>query len=61
VDYAENRDRFVDAIDRITSRPNAQLLAEVEQFLKSCTWDERFAKLKAMLEAPAGLAFLYEQ
>jgi len=59
VDYAENRDRFVDAIDRITSRPNAQLLAEVERFLKDCTWDERFAKLKAMLEAPAGLAFLY--
>ncbi len=59
VDYAENRDRFVDAIDRITSRPTGQLLAEVAEFLKSCTWDERFAKLKGMLESPAGLAFLY--
>ena len=59
VEYAEDRESFVAAIDGITGRPGEERLSEVAEFLKDCVWEERFAKLSKMLEAPAGLAFLY--
>ena len=59
VEYADDREAFVAALTRIVDRPDEQRLLEVAEFLKSCVWEERFARLKSMLAEPAGLAFLY--
>jgi len=59
VEYAEDRESFVAAIDRVRARPGEPRLAEVAAFLKDCVWEERFAKLHRLLKEPAGLAFLY--
>ena len=62
VEYAEDRESFVAAIDGITGRPGEERLSEVAEFLKDCVWEERFAKLNKMLEAPAGLVMVsYKQ
>jgi glycosyltransferase involved in cell wall biosynthesis len=59
VQFAEDREGFVGALEQITERPDEQRLLEVAEFLKACVWEERFAKLNSMLMEPAGLASLY--
>lgn len=59
VQFAEGREDFRAAIEKIEDRPGEQLLAEVAEFLKDCVWDERFAKLQSVIREPAGLASLY--
>lgn len=59
VQFAGDRESFIAALTRIVDRPDEQRLSEVAEFLKSCVWEERFARLNSMLVEPAGLAFLY--
>jgi glycosyltransferase involved in cell wall biosynthesis len=59
VQFAEGRDSFVAALQQVTGRPDEERLLEVAEFLKECVWEERFAKLNAMIAEPAGLASLY--
>ena len=54
VQYAADRERFVAALDKITERPDEQRLSEVAEFLRTCVWEERFARLNSMLVEPAG-------
>jgi len=55
----EGKESFAAAIQKIADRPDEQRLAETARFLKECVWEERFAKLQAMISEPAGLASLY--
>jgi len=59
VEFARDRESFVEALRGITARPDEQRLSEVSEFLKDCVWEERFAKMNRMIAEPAGLASLY--
>jgi len=59
VRFADNREGFVAKLEELPDRPPESSLAEVAEFLKTCTWEERFARLDAILRQPAGLEFLY--
>jgi len=59
VEFVEGKESFAAAIQKIADRPDEQRLAETARFLKECVWEERFAKLQAMISEPAGLASLY--
>jgi glycosyltransferase involved in cell wall biosynthesis len=59
VDYAADGEAFLAALDRIQERPGEQRLAEVADFLKTCTWDARLAKLDHLLSQPSGFVSLY--
>jgi glycosyltransferase involved in cell wall biosynthesis len=59
VHYAADRTAFLSAIDQVQDRPGEQSLAEVADFLKSCDWETRLAKLYTLIRQPAGLASLY--
>lgn len=61
VRYAENRESFVSAIDKVKDRPGEQSLSEVDEFLKACVWEQRLAQLNSLIAQPAGLASLYAQ
>jgi glycosyltransferase involved in cell wall biosynthesis len=59
VQFAGDRESFVEALKQVVDRPGEQLLSEVAEFLKECVWEERFARLNAMVAHPAGLVSLY--
>ena len=59
VSYARDAAGFVEALEQLPDRPDAQSLAKVEEFLKECVWEARLAKLDSIISQPAGLASLY--
>jgi hypothetical protein len=59
VRFAEDRGAFAAAIEQVQERPGEQEMRETAEFLKSCTWEARLAKLWDAIGEPAGLASLY--
>ena len=59
VHFAPDPSGFLSALDQVQDRPGEQILSEVADFLKTCVWEERLAKLDSLLGQPAGLASLY--
>lgn len=62
VHFASDPGSFLSAVDQLPGRPpDEQSLSEVAEFLKSCVWEERLARLNSVISEPAGLAFLYAE
>jgi len=61
VQFVRGKESFAAAIQGINTRPDEQLLSETAEFLKDCVWEERFAKITAMIAEGAGLASLYQR
>jgi glycosyltransferase involved in cell wall biosynthesis len=59
VRFVGDRGAFVSAIEQVQARPGEQEMRETAEFLKSCTWEARLAKLSDAIGEPAGLASLY--
>jgi hypothetical protein len=59
VHYAGDAESFVSALNQLPDRPDEQSLLATAEFLKTCVWEERLAKLESMIGEQAGLAYLY--
>jgi hypothetical protein len=51
--YAGNRESFVTALDKLEERPDERSLSAAAEFLKTCTWEARLAKLDSLISQPA--------
>jgi hypothetical protein len=56
VQYADDREGFVSALDKLPDRPDKQSLSAAAEFLKTCVWEARLAKLNSMISEPVELA-----
>ena len=56
---ADDPESFLAALRRLPDRPDEQSLAQASEFLKTCVWEARLARLSRMVSEPAGLPFLY--
>src|SRR6185369_484478 len=52
VEWAADRAGFLAALGRVQARPGEDTLAAVSQFLKTCVWEERLAKLNSLIGRP---------
>jgi glycosyltransferase involved in cell wall biosynthesis len=59
VRFAKDPGGFLSALDQVQDRPGEPILSEVADFLRTCVWEQRLAKLNSLLGQPAGLASLY--
>jgi glycosyltransferase involved in cell wall biosynthesis len=59
VHYTDDRDGFVDILDALPDRPAEADLGRAEEFLKTCVWEARLAKMEKMMASPTGLTRLY--
>jgi glycosyltransferase involved in cell wall biosynthesis len=59
VHFATDPSGFLSALDQVQDRPGEKILSEVADFLKTCVWEARLAKLDNLISQPAGLASLY--
>jgi glycosyltransferase involved in cell wall biosynthesis len=61
VRFARDSSSFASALEEIQERPGAELLAQTETFLRSCTWDERLGQLSNIMAQKVGFRLLYAE